>query len=133
MRFGATLIPHAFALWALLLIDRGVLAGLVSAHQLGIYSLAANLGVPVAIAIQSLNQAMMPAYASAGVHPEQRDHLADLIVIQLTGVFAHLPGGRAAGGSAAARDGRPLLPWRRAAGRLDRARLWLPWPVLRAR
>jgi O-antigen/teichoic acid export membrane protein len=88
VRFGATLIPHAFALWALFLIDRGVLAGLVSAHQLGVYSLAANLAVPVAIAITSLNQAMMPAYASAGVHPEQRDHLADLIVIQLTGVFA---------------------------------------------
>ncbi len=87
VRFGATLIPHAFALWALLLIDRLVLAGLVSAHQLGIYSLAANLAVPVAIAITALNQAMMPAYASAGVHPEQRDHLADLIVIQLTGVF----------------------------------------------
>ena len=40
MRFGATLIPHAFALWALFLIDRGVLAGLVSAHELGVYSLA---------------------------------------------------------------------------------------------
>ena len=98
LRFGATLVPHAFALWALLLIDRGVLAGLVSAHQLGIYSLAANVGIPVAIAIQSLNQAMMPAYAAAGVDPGQRDHLADLVVTQITGVLAICLAGALLGG-----------------------------------
>jgi O-antigen/teichoic acid export membrane protein len=118
VRFGATLIPHAFALWALFLIDRGVLAGLVSAHELGVYSLAANLAVPVAIAITSLNQAMMPAYASAGVHPEQRDHLADLIVIQLTGVFAICLTGALLGGpfllivaAHSYHDAAPLVAW----------------------
>jgi O-antigen/teichoic acid export membrane protein len=118
MRFGATLIPHAFALWALFLIDRGVLAGLVSAHELGVYSLAANLAVPVAIAITSLNQAMMPAYASAGVHPEQRDHLANLIVIQLTGVFAICLTGALLGGPVlllvaphSYHDAAPLVAW----------------------
>ena len=35
VRFGATLIPHAFALWALLLIDLAVLAGLVPARNSG--------------------------------------------------------------------------------------------------
>lgn len=84
LRFGATLIPHAFAFWALLLIDRGVIAGIVSARQLGIYSLAANVGVPVAIAVQSLNQAMMPTYANAGINREHRDHLSDVVVTQVT-------------------------------------------------
>ena len=98
VRFGATLIPHAFALWALLLIDRAVLAGLVSARELGIYSLAASMGVPVAIAVQSLNQAMMPAYANAGINPSHRDHLADLIVVQITSVLAICLAGALLGG-----------------------------------
>ena len=45
LRFGLTLVPHAFSLWAIMLADRIVLAGLVTAHQLGLYSLAANIGV----------------------------------------------------------------------------------------
>jgi O-antigen/teichoic acid export membrane protein len=98
VRFGATLIPHAFALWALLLIDRAVLAGLVSPRELGIYSLAASVSVPVAIAVQSLNQAMMPAYANAGINPSQRDHLADLIVVQIAGVLAICLAGALLGG-----------------------------------
>jgi O-antigen/teichoic acid export membrane protein len=87
VRFGSTLIPHAFAFWALLLIDRAVIAGIVSARQLGIYSLAANVGVPVAIAVSSLNQAMMPSYADAGINPEQRGHLSDVVVIQVAALL----------------------------------------------
>ena len=118
LRFGIPLIPHAFALWALLLIDRGVLAGLVSAHQLGIYSLAANLGVPVAIAVQSLNQAMMPVYAAAGVDPARREHLQEMIVLQLTGVLAICLAGALLGGpvlvimaAPAYRAAAPLVVW----------------------
>ena len=118
VRFGATLIPHAFALWALLLIDRAVLAGLVSARELGIYSLAANVGVPVAIAVQSLNQAMMPAYANAGINPGQRDHLADLVVVQITSVLAICLAGALLGGPllqimapAAYHSAAPLVAW----------------------
>jgi O-antigen/teichoic acid export membrane protein len=98
VRFGTTLVPHAFALWALLLIDRAVLIGLVSARELGIYSLAATVGVPVAIAVQSLNQAMMPAYANAGINSGQRDHLSDLIVVQITGVLVICLAGALLGG-----------------------------------
>jgi O-antigen/teichoic acid export membrane protein len=121
LRFGATLIPHAFALWALLLLDRIVLAGLVSARQLGIYSLAATLGVPVAIGVQSLNQAMMPSYALAGVKPEHRDHLADLIVVQVTVVLAICLAGALLGG--------PLLILM-AAHSYDRAAPLVAWIVL---
>lgn len=121
LRFGATLIPHAFALWALLLLDRLVLAGLVSARQLGIYSLAATLGVPVAIAVQSLNQAMMPSYALAGVKPEHREHLADLIVVQLTAVIAICLAGALLGG--------PVLILM-AAHSYDRAAPLVAWIVL---
>jgi O-antigen/teichoic acid export membrane protein len=98
LRFGANLIPHAFALWALLLIDRGILAAIISAHQLGIYSLAANLGVPVGVAISSLNQAMLPAYAAAGADPDRRAHLADIVVIQILGLLVIVLGGALLGG-----------------------------------
>jgi O-antigen/teichoic acid export membrane protein len=118
VRFGATLIPHAFALWALLLIDRAVLAGLVPPRELGLYSLAATVAVPVAIAIQALNQAMMPAYASAGINPGQRDHLADLIVVQTASVLAICLAGALLGGPvlqlmapAAYDSAAPLVAW----------------------
>jgi O-antigen/teichoic acid export membrane protein len=98
LRFGVTLVPHALALWALFLIDRGVLAGLVSARELGIYSLAANVGLPVVIALQALNQAMMPAYASAGTNPGEREHLARLVVVQIAVTFVICLAGTLLGG-----------------------------------
>ena len=126
VRFGATLIPHAFALWALLLIDRAVLAGLVSARELGIYSLAATIAVPVAIAIQSLNQAMMPAYANAGINPGHRDHLADLIVVQITSVLAICLAGALLGGPLLQVMAPDRVRLGGAACCLDRPRLRLP-------
>ena len=75
----------------------------------------------------------MPAYASAGVHPEQREHLAGLIVIQLTRVFAILSGGSVLQGRAGPAGRGPLLvPRCRAAGRLDDPLRRVPRPVLRA-
>jgi O-antigen/teichoic acid export membrane protein len=83
IRFGLTLIPHGFALWAILLADRVVLAGLVSAHNLGLYSLASNIAVPIGFANQALNQALQPSYARAGLDPSQRGHLASMISLQI--------------------------------------------------
>jgi O-antigen/teichoic acid export membrane protein len=84
LRFGLTLIPHALALWAIMLADRVVLAGLVSAHQLGLYSLAANIGVPIGFATAALNQSLLPRYAQAGRDDEDRSRLGGVITQQVT-------------------------------------------------
>ena len=84
LRFGLTLIPHAFALWAIMLADRVVLSGLVSAHELGLYSLAANIGVPIGFATAALNQSVLPRYAKAGRDDEDRGQLRAVITQQIS-------------------------------------------------
>ena len=84
LRFGLTLIPHALALWAIMLADRVVLSGLVNARQLGLYSLAANIGVPIGFACAALNQSLLPRYAQAGRDPEARSRLGTVITQQVT-------------------------------------------------
>jgi O-antigen/teichoic acid export membrane protein len=63
---GIPLIPHALAQWSLLLADRGVLAGIVSTAQLGIYSLAATMTTPALVLVQSISQGFAASYAAAG-------------------------------------------------------------------
>ncbi len=63
------MMPHFAAYWGLQLADRGLLAGLVSASALGIYSLGANVALPGMVAVQSLSQTFMPSYARAGKEP----------------------------------------------------------------
>jgi O-antigen/teichoic acid export membrane protein len=62
---GIPLIPHALAQWSLLLADRGVLAGIVSTAQLGIYSLAATMATPALVLVQSISQGFATSYAAA--------------------------------------------------------------------
>ena len=83
LRFGVTLIPHAFALWAIMLADRVVLSGLVSAHELGLYSLASNIAVPIGFATAALNQALLPRYARAGSDEQDRSRLRTVITQQI--------------------------------------------------
>ncbi len=118
LRFGLTLVPHAFSLWAIMLVDRIVLAGLVTAHQLGLYSLAANLGVPIAFATGALNQALLPRYAKAGLDQEDRGRLRAVITHQIaltTGIAlaAALLGGTMVTILAAPsyQAAAPLVPW----------------------
>jgi O-antigen/teichoic acid export membrane protein len=99
LRFGLTLIPHAFALWAIMLADRIVLAGLVSARQLGLYSLAANIGVPIGFATGALNQSLLPRYAKAGLGDEDRRRLGGVITQQLTLTTAIALAGALLGGT----------------------------------
>ena len=61
---------------------------------------------------------MMPAYASAGINPDQRDHLADLIVVQIASVLAICLAGALLGGPllqlmapAAYDSAAPLVAW----------------------
>ncbi len=82
VKFGASIVPHSLAGWSLLLADRLILSAQVSAADLGIYSLGANLAVPILIAVQSLNQAVMPSYAAAGRGQKQPRSLEQIVVLQ---------------------------------------------------
>jgi len=87
LALGVLLVPHYLSHWALNVADRIVLAGIVSASALGIYSLAANLAVPVLILVQSLNQGFIPTYAKAGTQRGHEADLQDVVVMQITLVF----------------------------------------------
>lgn len=82
LRFGGPLVPHALAYWGLQVADRIVIAGIVSASALGVYSLASNLGAPVLMLVQSLNYGFMPAYARAGAGHGSRTELEEMVVLQ---------------------------------------------------
>ena len=118
LRFGMTLIPHAFALWAIMLADRIVLSGLVSAHQLGLYSLAANIGVPIGFATAALNQSLLPRYAKAGFDHGDRRRLGGVIAHQITLTTAIALAGALLGGTLVTvlaapsyRAAAPLVVW----------------------
>lgn len=81
LKFGAPLVPHSLAHWALQVADRAVIAGIVSSAALGVYSLASNLGLPVLMLVQSLNYGFMPAYARAGAGHGSRRELDDMVVL----------------------------------------------------
>jgi len=97
LSLGVLLVPHYLSHWALNVADRIVLAGIVSASALGIYSLAANLALPVLVLVQSLNQGFIPTYAKAGTQEGHRTDLEDVVVIQITLVLAICLGGAAIG------------------------------------
>jgi O-antigen/teichoic acid export membrane protein len=118
LKFGLTLVPHAFSLWAIMLADRLVLAGLVTAHQLGLYSLAANLGVPIAFATAALNQSLLPRYARAGPDREDRRRLRGVITHQVTLTTGIALTGALLGGTVVTilaapsyQGAAPLIPW----------------------
>ena len=82
-KIGVPLMPHFLSHWALQLADRAALVGLVSASAVGIYSLTANLSLPAMIAVQSLNQGLMPMYARAAHSADERRGIAAVATTQL--------------------------------------------------
>jgi O-antigen/teichoic acid export membrane protein len=82
VKFGASIVPHSMAGWSLLLADRLILSAQVSGTDLGIYSLGSNLAIPILIAVQSLNQAVMPSYAAAGRGDEPPRSLEQIVLLQ---------------------------------------------------
>jgi O-antigen/teichoic acid export membrane protein len=66
LRSSLPVMPHFLAMWSLQLADRVLLAVLVSAGALGVYSLGANAALPVLVVLVGINQALMPEYARAG-------------------------------------------------------------------
>lgn len=86
LKVGVPLLPHFASHWALQLADRLVLATLVTDSKVGLYSLAGNFGLVAMIAVQGLNQAVMPTYARAAHDHTERARLAHLAVLQVVAV-----------------------------------------------
>jgi O-antigen/teichoic acid export membrane protein len=121
IRLGIPLVPHYVSQWSLQLADRLLLATLVTTSALGVYSLGANLAVPVMVLVSSVSQALLPTYAHAGAKRESLNELSDVIALQAGIVVAITAAGALLAPSAIA-----LLTPREYAGAADVA----PWIVL---
>ena len=84
---GLPLIPHFLGHWSLLLADRAVLSGLVSAAAVGVYTLGATMALPAMILVQALGQAFMPSYAAAATNEADRSRLPGIVTVQAVAVL----------------------------------------------
>jgi O-antigen/teichoic acid export membrane protein len=116
--FSLPLIPHFISAWALQLADRLVIAGIVSAAQLGIYSLASNLASSILVLVMALNQGFTPTYAKAGAQPGHEKELSDVVMLQITIVIGLTLCGALLGPSTVEiltapdyHSAAPLVPW----------------------
>lgn len=82
-RLGLPLVPHSLAQWSLLLADRALLAALVTASAVGIYSLAATLAIPAMILVQSISQGFTTTYAAVGAGRATRTEMEKAIRLQV--------------------------------------------------
>lgn len=76
LAFGIPLIPHALSQWGLALSDRVVLGAFVDAGVVGVYHVAYQFGLPIALFATALAQSAQPLYAEASAADQQR--LADI-------------------------------------------------------
>jgi O-antigen/teichoic acid export membrane protein len=67
LTYGVPLVPHLLSQWALLLADRVVLVGLVTKADLGRYTLASNLTLPILVVATGFTQSSMPTFAHFSV------------------------------------------------------------------
>lgn len=90
-------LPHVFAMWALNLSDRWILAHFVPLSDLGIYNLAYTLGMLVLVVGMALLTAYDPMYYQRATEEEFRMHLPKLLggyflmttlIMLLTSLFA---------------------------------------------
>jgi len=88
LALGLPLIPHVLSHWGLGISNRLVLTGIVSTSEVGIYALAANIALPVAIVMQSMGNAFMPTYARAATEQGALAALRRVIVVQFLLVLA---------------------------------------------
>lgn len=83
LRFSLPLLPQSTSSWALQMADRAVMAGMITAASLGVYTLAANIATPVLMLQISLNQGLMPTYAKAGAGKLDDAELRQTVVLQV--------------------------------------------------
>jgi O-antigen/teichoic acid export membrane protein len=60
IKFGLGVLPHALSWWARTGMDRLIIAKFVSIHQVGLYSIAAQLSLVVIVLSNAVNQAFTP-------------------------------------------------------------------------
>ena len=79
---GFPLVPHLLSHWALGVSNRIILAGVVSTAEVGVYALAANIALPVAIVL--LGWRRDSCRCSLGLHTEEAvlAGLSTVIVVQ---------------------------------------------------
>ena len=72
------LVPHGLSLWALSVSDRIVLDRFVSEEQIGIYYVAYQLSMGMAVATAAVNKAWLPLFVKAIKDERERHHLPTL-------------------------------------------------------
>ena len=93
LAMGLPLIPHILSHWGLGISNRLVLAGIVPETDVGIYTLAANVVLPVAIAMSAISTAFFPSYARAATEEAARIALRRVIIVQYVVVLVLAIGG----------------------------------------
>ena len=118
LALGIPLIPHMLSHWGLGISNRLVLAGFVDPTDLGIYALAANVALPVAIVMQGMAQGFMPSFARAATESESLAALRRVIDVQVLLVLAVTTAGALLGPVATRflappeyADAAALVPW----------------------
>jgi len=116
--FSLPLVPHFFSHWALQLADRAVIAGMVSAADLGTYTIAGVLATPVLMLVFALNQGFSPTYARAGAEKRGDAGLYNMVRLHLTIVVGLTLAGAMFGRSLVEiltapgyHGAAPLVPW----------------------
>ncbi len=88
LALGLPLIPHMLSHWGLGISNRVLLAGMVSTSKVGIYALAANIALPVAVVMQGMAQGFMPSFARAATSDAALGALRRVIGVQFLLVLA---------------------------------------------
>lgn len=83
LSLGLPMVPHYMSHWGLQVADRLVLATVVSATAVGVYSLAANMAIPAMVILTSVTQGFYPAYSRAGSSAEGRSELGNTVMLQI--------------------------------------------------
>lgn len=83
LALGLPMLPHLLSQWVLSLADRLVLATLLDARRVGIYSMGYQFGILLGIALTEINRSVMPAYGRAASSDSARDDLSKTITMQI--------------------------------------------------
>jgi O-antigen/teichoic acid export membrane protein len=89
LKMSLPILPHYTAMWSLQLVDRLLVAGLLSTSSAGLYGLASNLALPMLGMSMGFSQGFMPSYARAGVRGNRLDSLSRVMAMQV-GIVAIL-------------------------------------------
>jgi O-antigen/teichoic acid export membrane protein len=87
LAFGIPMIPHAMSHWGLALSDRIVLGSLAPTAEVGVYHVAYQFGLPIALIAAAMAQSAQPLYAEASKeNPRTIDELRRLTTYQVLAI-----------------------------------------------